>query len=165
MAMRKNEVSLLAPTWVNLIDLCLVKEARGKEYTDSVQMKFKNKQNHSWVMHVRVVITSGGWVPRSFQGMKLLSVLIWGAVTLVRASLNHPGAAHSRPAHCAACIPGFNAKLSILSTHQFSSPWQVRVEDEQGSPSQARGKTELVPTWISITHGGECRGVQVTQER
>lgn len=62
MAMRKNRARLRTATWLNLMDMCSVKEARHREHTDSVHVKFKSKQNHSQVTEVRVVISSGGSV-------------------------------------------------------------------------------------------------------
>lgn len=98
MAVKKNKVNLHARTWVSLIDVCLVKEARYREHTDSVRVKFKNKQNHSWVKLVRVVITSGGWVltgrgcPRAFQGDESVVYLDLGGgymgVCIIRQSLS-----------------------------------------------------------------------------
>lgn len=31
-------------------------------YTGSIHVKFKNEQNHCWVMEVRIIITSGWWM-------------------------------------------------------------------------------------------------------
>lgn len=62
MAMRKNRAHLYTATWVNLTDICLVKEAKHRERTESVHVKFKNKKNHLWVIEVKIVTISGGRV-------------------------------------------------------------------------------------------------------
>lgn len=39
-----------------------MKEIRHREHTESIHVKFKNKQNHLWVIEVKIVTISGGWV-------------------------------------------------------------------------------------------------------